>query len=342
MPPVKYGGIERVVFNLAESLVKQGHKVTLFASANSKTSARLVPCVDKALRVLPETANPRIHEAYMYHGLYEAMRVLNKEKFDIIHNHMGWPFFTLLDGLNTPVLTTLHNSLKPEYERSYEERHMYAFNKDMPLVSISYAQRKSTPRFNFIDTVYNGIRPERFKFSNKPGQYLAFLGRFSPEKGPEQAIRIAKKTGIPLVMAGKINDFEQKYFDKNIKPLIDGKFISFIGEVGHGQKVKLLKNAMALLSPLRWDEPFGLTNIEAMACGTPVISIRRGSAAEIIQDGKTGYLCKDVREMIKRVADIHLIDRAACRQRVEDHFTAMEMAERYVAVYQKLVAANKA
>lgn len=337
VPPKKYGGTERVVYNLAEELVGLGHDVTLFASGDSQTSARLVSCVPSAIRKLKEAQNARVNVAYTYSGLVEAINVLQAEHFDIVHNHMGWPFFPLKSFVTAPVLTTLHNSLKDDYARSYEERHMYGLYKNMPLVGISKSQCKPFPKFNFVGTVYNGIQVERFAFNAKPDDYLLFFGRLSPEKGPTQAIEIAKKTGHRLIMAGKINDFEEEYYHKTLKPLIDGKKISFIGEVGHADKVKLFKNARAVLAPLQWDEPFGLVNIEAMACGTPVITINRGSAPEIIIDKQVGYLCGSVEGMIRRVGDIGKIDRAACRRHVQQHFTARHMAEAYLEIYKKTI-----
>lgn len=339
VPPKKYGGTELVVYNLAEELVKLGHNVTLLASGDSRTSAKLVSCVPRAIRKFKEAQNARINAAYTYGGLVEAIDVLHTKRFDIVHNHMGWPFFAIKSCVRAPLITTLHNSLKDEYARSHEEKHMYGLYKGTPLVSISKSQRKPFPEFNFIGTVYNGIQVERFSFNAKPDDYLLFFGRFSPEKGPLEAIDIARKTGHRLIMAGKINDFEKEYFNKILKPHIDGKQINFVGEVGHTTKVKLFKNARAVVAPLRWDEPFGLVNIEAMACGTPVITINRGSSPEIIIDGKVGYLCNNVRQMIKRVGDIDKIDRAACRQHVEQHFTAKQMAEAYLKIYQKIIKA---
>jgi glycosyltransferase involved in cell wall biosynthesis len=341
VPPKKYGGIELVVYNLVEQLISQGHKVTLYASGDSYSSAKLVPVVPKALRSLPELRNLRVHEAMTYHGLVGVVRHIRNRDFDIIHNHMGWPFFVMQEFVRVPVVTTLHNSLASEYERSFEERYMFNLNPSAPLVSISLSQRRAAPHLNYVSNVYNGIDVDAFEYNESPQDYLAFLGRFSPEKGPEQAISLAKRTGHKLIMAGKINSFEEEYFRRKIQPKIDGKQILFIGEVGHAEKVELLKNAKALISPLKWNEPFGLTNVEAMACGTPVITTEKGSLPEIISDGKTGFLCPTIAEMARAVRNVESIKRADCRKHVERNFSAARMASGYVAAYKKVMAENK-
>ncbi|HUD06922.1 MAG TPA: glycosyltransferase family 4 protein [Candidatus Saccharimonadales bacterium] len=332
VPPLKYGGIELVVYNLAEELHRKGHDVTLFASGDSHTSAKLEECVPKAIRTLNVAKNNKTRVALNYQGLAKAIEIINKEKFDIVHNHLGWPLLLFMHTLNCPVITTLHGTLADPTERL-----MYDKYRDSAYVSISDSQRRHGPNLNYVATVHNGIDTDAFSFSNKPGDYLAFLGRISPEKGPGYAIEIARKTGQRLIMAAKIDPVDISYFEETVEPLIDGDLVSFLGEVGHEAKVKLLKNAKALLSPLQWDEPFGLANVEAMACGTPVIAINRGSMPEVILNGKTGYLCSNIDEMIDRVADIDKISRQACRAHVEDSFSSKLMAERYLKTYAKFI-----
>lgn len=265
-------------------------------------------------------------------GLGKALAHINRSNFDIVHNHFGWPMLMFAELVKAPLITTLHGSLAEP-----TENYMHNLCKNTPFISISNAQRRHAKHLNYVATVYNGIDVSRFEFSSKPQDYLVFLGRIHPQKGPEYAIEIAKKSNHKLIIAAKIDPLEQSYFEKKIKPLIDGKQIKFIGEVDHKQKVDLLKNAKAMISPIQWDEPFGITNIEALACGTPVISINRGSIPEILVDGKTGYLCRTIRQMIKRVNDIDKIDRQTCRWHVEQHFTAKGMALGYLKAYEKVI-----
>jgi glycosyltransferase involved in cell wall biosynthesis len=214
---------------------------------------------------------------------------------------------------------------------------MHNYFRWAPFVSISNSQRRHSPKLNYVDTIYHGIYPDEFEFNGTPGDYLAFLGRIHPQKGPVHAIKIARATGQKLIIAAKTDPAEFEYLRKRVKPLIDGKQIIFLGEVGQAEKVKLLKNARALLSPLQWDEPFGIVNLEAMACGTPVITMRRGSMPEIIEDGKTGFLCRSSAEMRAAIQKIDTIDRSYCRKYVEQHFTAREMAENYIKVFDKVI-----
>jgi glycosyltransferase involved in cell wall biosynthesis len=329
VPPEKYGGTERVVYSLAEGLVGLGHDVTLLASGDSKTSARLVACVERSLR--PELEkNQRLWHYLNWQGFHQALDHLRSEKYDIVHNHGDWPFLIASCFANVPLLTTIHNPVqfKLGVPNIYRE-HQY--------ISISDAQRAYMPDLDYVATVYHGLEVEAFEFNDAPGDYLAFLGRIHRDKGVEEAIKIARATDNKLIIAAKIDAPDRYYYRKVIKPLIDGKQIIFIGEVAHAAKVALLKNARALLSPIQWDEPFGLTNIEAMACGTPVIAIARGSLPEIMIDGKTGYLCKTTEQMIKRVADIDKIKRIDCRKHVENKFTARKMAQNYIKVFDKVL-----
>lgn len=332
VPPEKYGGTERVVYSLAEGLVGLGHDVTLLASGDSRTSARLIPCVETHLRPFLEK-NQRTWLYLQWQGFHQALRHLKSEHYDIVHNHGDWPFLIAGTFTCAPMVTTIHNPVQfqlgvPEVYRNYR------------YISISDAQRKYRPELEYVATIHHGIDVDSFEYNDTPSDYLAFLGRIHPDKGPEEAIHIARETGSKLIMAAKIDAPDRYYYRKKIKPLIDGKQIIFIGEVAHAAKVALLKNARALLSPIQWDEPFGLTNIEAMACGTPVIAIRRGSLPEIIVDGKTGFLCKTIQKMISRVDDLHKISRRACRQHVQKHFSEQRMAQNHIKVYQKMLKAR--
>jgi glycosyltransferase involved in cell wall biosynthesis len=332
VPPKKYGGTELIVYNLAEELVGLGHDVTLIASGDSTTTAKLVPAVDEAIRTLTKARNPQTRMALKYQGLANALNIVVNGKFDILHNHYGWQLLMFKQLLNCPIITTLHGTLADPTEQE-----MYSLHREMPYISISESQRLHGPQLNYVDTVYNGIQVERFEFNDQPKDYLAFLGRISPQKGPEYAIELAKKTNQRLIIAAKIDPVDESYFRQIVEPLIDGEQISFIGEVDHTAKVDLLKYAKALISPLQWDEPFGIVNVEALACGTPVITINRGSMPEILIDGKTGFLCSNIDEMISRVADIDTINRQACRDHVEQYFTAHGMAEHYLKTYESLL-----
>lgn len=336
VPPKTYGGTERVVYNLAQELVKQGHKVTLFASGDSHTRAKLVACTPRAIRVLPESRNQGIRMGLNYRALAKAIASINKMDFDIVHNHFGWPLLLFKDLIKFPVVTTLHGILSEP-----TERYMHRVLKNEPFISISNSQRRHGANLKYVGTVYNGIRPERFSFNENPQDYLVFLGRIHPHKGPEFAIEIAKKSKRQLIIAAKIDPLEQHYFETEIKPLIDGKQIKFIGEVNHWEKVRLLKNAWAMISPIQWDEPFGITTIESLACGTPVITVKRGSMIEILTDGKYGFLCSNLDEMIESVDKIGSIDRRACRIHVEKHFTAKHMADGYIKCYQRLLKKSR-
>jgi glycosyltransferase involved in cell wall biosynthesis len=333
VPPKKYGGTELVVYNLTEELVALGHDVTLIASGDSTTSAKLAPAVDQAIRVLSRARNPKTRTALKYQGLANTLSIIMNGNFDILHNHYGWELLMFKKLLKCPIITTLHGTLVDPTEQE-----MYSLYKDMSFVSISDSQRRHGPHLNYLGTVYNGIQVDRFKFNDKPQDYLAFLGRITPEKGPVYAIEIARKTNQRLIIGAKIDPVDKSYFEQIVEPLIDGDQIKFIGEVDHPAKVELLSNARALISPLQWDEPFGLVNIEALASGTPVISINRGSMPEIIETGKVGFLCSNIDEMINRVADIDTIDRRACRDHVEKNFTSQVMATQYSKIYNKLTA----
>lgn len=335
VPPKKYGGTELVIYNLAEELVKLGHDVTLLASGDSKTSARLVPCVNRAIRVLPLARNQATRQALNLAGLANALHVIQSSDYDIVHNHIGWPALLFFNFMHTPVVTTLHGTLDKTLEPT--ENLMLNIHRRHPFISISKSQRAHLPTLRFVGTVYNGIDVNRFSFSRNHDGYLAFLGRIHPHKGPAHAIEVAKKTNHKLIIGAKIDPIDEEYFMREVKPLIDGKQIIFLGELGHKDKVKLLKNAKALLMPLQWDEPFGIANIEAMACGTPVITLNRGSMPEVIANNKTGFICENVDEIIEKIDDLPQIDRKTCREHVETHFTSAQMAQKYLKIYTHLI-----
>ncbi len=332
VPPVKYGGTEVIVYTLAEELVKLGHEVSLFASGDSVTSAGLVPVVPKAFG---SAASKRLREALTYKALTKVVQRFGDESYDIIHNHIGWQFLLFRDFIKSPVLTTIHWALDNPVEKL-----MYQMHGDMPYASISHSQQKPLPDLNYVDVAYHGLHIEDFPFSAKSQDYLAFLGRFSPVKGPLEAIEIAKKTGHRLLMAAKINDFERVFYERRIKPLIDGKQIVYLGEIEPEQRADLLGGAKALLSPISWEEPFGLTNIEALACGTPVIAMARGALPEVMSrdDSKIGFLCNNVSEMIEAVGRLSEINRHDCRAYAMRHFCGSAMAHRYVKLYEKVIA----
>ena len=332
VPPKKYGGTELVVYNLTQELIKRGHKVYLVAAGGSKTDAQLLPVFPRPLRTYPEAQDIDTRNSLKFIGIGKIMQYLKNLDVDIIHNHIGWRLLPFSPLLKAPLVTTLHGPLDIKYQKM-----VYGAFPKANYVSISNNQREPFPKLNYQATVYNGIDVQKFPFSEKEGEYLAFLGRMSPEKGPIEAIKAAKKAGIKLKMAAKIDAVDREFFEKKVAPLIDGKKVEFIGEVGHEGKVNLLKNARALLAPIQWREPFGLFLVEPMACGTPVIAFDRGAVPEIIEDGKTGFIVKNVNEMADAVKKISRIDRKACRRRVEKCFSSEKMTTSYEKLYQKIL-----
>jgi glycosyltransferase involved in cell wall biosynthesis len=331
VPPRLYGGTERIVSYLTEELVALGHDVTLFASGDSITSAELVPCCPRALRLDPTVRDTIPHLMLMIDKVRERA-----EKFDILHFHIDLFHFPLFRALAARTLTTLHGQqdlgdLKPFYSRFSE----------MPLISISDNQRKPLPHANFVTTIHHGLPPDLHRPSFEQGSYVAFLGRISPEKRPDRAIRIARAAGIPLKIAAKIDKVDEDYFRNDILPLIDGPGVEFIGEINEREKTQFLGAAAALLFPVDWPEPFGLVMIEAMACGTPVLAFRCGSIPEIIEDGVTGKVVDSEEEAIAVLPEIMSYDRRAVRQRFEERFSARRMAKDYVSTYRKLLAIQK-
>lgn len=327
VPPKAYGGTERVVHYLTEALVHQGHDVTLFASADSRTSAKLHAIVPEALRLAPEK-----HEPLAWHMLELAQVSGMADSFDIIHFHTDYLHFPLWRKMRTPHVTTLHGRLDlPDLKPLFTEF------RDMPVVSIANHQREPLPMACWTGTVYNGIPVDFYDFQADAGDYLAFLGRISPEKGAEAAIEIALRAEMPLKMAAKIDPVDREYFEARIRHRLNHPLIEFIGEVDEQGKNELLGGAKALIFPIAWPEPFGLVMIEAMACGTPIIAYRRGSVAEVMNDGVTGYIVDSEEEAVAAIARIGQIDRGRCRNYFEERFCADRMARNYVGVYQKLM-----
>lgn len=327
VPPKKYGGTERVVFNLAEQLVVLGHNVDLYATGDSTTSANLIPVTEAPIRNLI-AYRPRDWFAKQIEAVYFVNNKLKHKTYDIIHSHMDEPFTMLNKYLRDPVVTTLHNPVPPYLNQGYKDQHF---------VSISNSQRKLSPGLNYVSTVYNGIDITKFSFNLKPKNYLLFLGRISPDKGIEQAITIAKATYQKLIIVAKVDPPDRIYYRNVVKPLINGRNIVYLGEMEESKKIEILRDAKALLSPIQWDEPFGLVNIEALACGVPVLTLNRGSMPEIFKDGKVGVLANNIKELTNSIKKIDKIKRIDCREHVEKYFTSRTMALGYLRAYRRVI-----
>jgi glycosyltransferase involved in cell wall biosynthesis len=330
VPPKLYGGTERIVHYLTEALVAMGHEVTLFASGDSRTSARLVSCCGKALR-LADCQDPIAPHLAMAE---EVMR--HADEFDILHSHIDYLAFPAARRrTDAPLVTTMHGRTDlPEQSLIHRE---FA---GMHLISISREQRRFLPDAAWLGTVYHGLPTGLYPFQGKPGEYLAFLGRISPEKRPDLAIEVARKTGIPLRIAAKVSRHEEEYFEETIKPLLSPPGIEFLGEIGETEKAGFLGGALALLFPVDWPEPFGLVMIEAMACGTPVIAFRRGSVPEVIEEGVSGFIVEDAEAAARAVAKASELDRARVRAAFERRFTTERMAAGYMRLYKRLLASR--
>ena len=328
VPPQLYGGTERVVSYLTEALVEQGHDVTLFASGDSVTAARLIAPCRRALR-LDETCVDQI--AHHFVLLEEVFR--RADDFDVVHFHIDYFHFPLSRRHRLRQLTTLHGRLDlPDLVPLYRE-----FSA-MPVVSISDAQRAPLPWLRWLATVHHGLPIDLHRFRPEPAGYLAFLGRVSPEKGLDHAIEIAGRAGVPLKIAAKVDPADREYFHAVIEPRLAQPHVEFLGEVGEREKGGLLGGARALLFPVDWPEPFGLVMIEAMACGTPVVAFPRGSVPEVMEPGRTGFLCAGVDEAVAAVGRLAEISRRDCRRAFEERFTATRMARGYVEIYRRLLA----
>lgn len=330
VPPRLYGGTERVVFYLTEELVRLGHDVTLFASGDSQTSARLVACAPRALRL-----DPRVREALPHHLLMLERVRARAHEFDVLHFHIEHVHLPLFRPLAHKTLTTLHGRLDlPDLAPLYREFH------DMALVSISDAQRGALAA-NWVATIHHGLPDPVCPYNPAPRgphgiPYLAFIGRVSPEKGLERAIEIARRAGLRLRIAAKVDRTDEAYWRSRIAPLLDDPLIEYVGEVSEAQKPALLGNAAALLFPINWPEPFGLAMIEAMSCGTPVIAWPHGSVPEIVEPGVTGFIVDSIDAAVAAVQDIARLPRAQVRRRFDERFTAARMARDYLTAYRNL------
>lgn len=326
VPPTLYGGTERVVSYLTEKLVEQGHDVTLFASGDSVTKARLVSPCSTALR-LANCTSPMPHQVLLLeYVLREA------ELFDVIHFHTDFFHFPFCHRSGVPNVTTLHGRLDIE-----DLKPLFKYFRSIPVISISDSQTNPLPNANWQATIYHGLPRDVYQLRQQPSNYLAFLGRVSPEKGVARAIEIASQTGLKLKIAAKIDPVDELYYRNHIQPLLKNRpNVEFIGEIGEEQKNDFLGNALALLFPIEWPEPFGLVVIEAMACGTPVIAFRRGSVPEIITQGLNGFIVDTVPEAVQAVKNIRSISRVECRKLFERSFTSDRMANDYVRVYENL------
>jgi glycosyltransferase involved in cell wall biosynthesis len=336
VPPERYGGTERVVATLTSELTRRGHDVTLFASGDSRTPARLVPIVERAVW----HHRPPYQDLAPFWSLTLGRLLREMDDFDVVHSHLDHFGLPAARACRAPVVTTLHGRLDlPELQPVFEEF------SDVPLVSISDSQRSPVERANWVATVYHGLDLDEFTFRPQRGRYLAFLGRISPEKGVAAAIRIAIRAGMPIRIAARMplprtNDpaarRDWKYYEDEVQPLLQGPDVEVIGQVGGKQKNDFLGNAAALLFPINWPEPFGLVMPEALACGTPVLALRAGSVPEIIQDGVTGFIRDTEEELAEAVAHLDEIDRARCRAEPEERFSACAMTDHYLEVYEQL------
>ena len=328
VPPKYYGGTERVVSYLTEELVNQGHEVTLFASGDSITKAKLFAVCRRSLRLDKHCKDQLAHHILMLEQVFQ-----HANDFDMIQFHVDSLHFSLSRHHPIDHLTTLHGRLDiPDLIPLYREF------KDLPLVSISNAQREPIPWVNWQATIYHGLPDNLYRFRSEKGKYFAFLGRISPEKRVDRAIEIAKHVGIPLKIAAKVDRVDLDYFESVVEPLLRDPLIEFVGEIGDGEKNEFLGNAYALLFPIDWPEPFGLVMIEAMACGTPIIAYNHGSVPEVIEEGHTGFIVKDLKDAIEAAKRISDLSRKRCREVFEMRFTAQKMANHYLQVYNNLLS----
>jgi glycosyltransferase involved in cell wall biosynthesis len=328
VPPKYYGGTERVVSYLTEELHRQGHEVTLFASGDSVSSARLVAACRRSLRLDKHCVDQMAHHVLMLEQVFQRAA-----EFDVVHFHVDYLHFPLSRRQGLAQVTTLHGRLDiPDLESLYREF------REMPVVSISDAQREPLPWVNWQATVYHGLPEDLYRFRPQTGAYFAFLGRISPEKRVDRAIEIAKQVGIPLKIAAKVDRVDDDYFQGVVKPLLRDPLVEYIGEIGDGEKDEFLGNAYALLFPIDWPEPFGLVMIEAMACGTPIIAYRQGSVAEVMEEGRTGFIVTTLEGAVEAARRIPELSRERCREVFEQRFTSRRMAMDYLRVYERLAS----
>jgi glycosyltransferase involved in cell wall biosynthesis len=328
VPPKLYGGTERVVSYITEELVRRGHDVTLFASGDSETRARLAPGCARALRLLGKPEMGSALQLAMLSDIFTDAR----ERFDIVHSHIDYWSFPFARLTQTPTISTMHGRL------DIEDLHpVYRSFPEAALVSISDAQRGPLPDMNWAATIHHGLPPELLRYNPRRGKYLAFIGRISPEKRPDLAIEVALKSGVPLKIAAKVDAVDREYFADVIKPLLKSPLIEYIGEIGDAQKSEFLGGALALMFTIDWPEPFGLAMIEALACGTPVIARPCGSVPEVMQDGVTGFIAREVDELVAAVGKVGSISRERCRREFEARFSVQVMIDKYEAIYQRLL-----
>ncbi len=327
VPPKYYGGTERIVSYLTEELVRQGHEVTVFASGDSVTTARLVSGCPRSLRLDKDCIDQMAHHLVMLEQLYRQA-----DEFDVVHFHLDYLHFPFSRREGLTRVTTLHGRLDiPDLVPLYREF------VDEPVVSISTSQRTPIPWANWQATVYHGLPDSLYRFHPEPEGYLAFIGRISPEKRVDRAIEIAKRVGMPLRIAAKVDPVDKDYFTSTIEPQLDHRLIEFVGEIGDAQKDEFLGNAAMLLFPIDWPEPFGLAMIEALACGTPVVAYRHGAVPEVLEQGRTGFIVDHLDAAVEAVRQLSRLSRQGCREAFEERFTAQEMARNYVRVYERLI-----
>lgn len=332
VPPTLYGGTERVISWLTEELVTLGQDVTLFASGDSVTTAKLEPMWPRALRLDGTVRDPNALNMMMIEQVYQRAK-----EFDLMHFHLDYFPFSLMSRQPTPFITTLHGRLDlPEHHP------VFATFSAIPIVSISNSQRRPVPKANWVATVQHGLPADLLQPQAVQPSYLAFLGRISPEKRVDRAIRIAQRCGLPLKIAAKVDRADEDYFNETIRPLLSTPGVEFIGEIGDDRKSEFLSGAIALLVPIDWPEPFGLVMIEALACGAPVIAFNRGSVPEIVEDGVTGFVVEDETSAAGAVRDVPSLSRSAIRRQFEERFTARRMAEDYLLLYRKLIDGKRA
>jgi glycosyltransferase involved in cell wall biosynthesis len=331
VPPQLYGGTERVVSHLTEELVAQGHDVTLFASGDSVTSARLIAVTPRALRLDDTVQDPLAHMVRMV-----ELVMRDAASYDVLHFHIDYLHFPLLRYVATPSVTTLHGRLDvPDLVP------LYRTFPDAPVISISLAQREPLPWLNWLANIYHGLQHQDIVPSFGPGKYLAFLGRISPEKGLDHAIEIAKRADMELKVAAKVDSADEEYFRDEIEPLLEHAHVEFIGEIAESDKDEFLGNAAAVVFPIDWPEPFGLVMIEAMARGTPVVAYRRGSVAEVIDEGISGFVVDDIGPAVDALQAAMRLPRAGVRAAFDRRFTAARMARDYVAVYERMIGRSR-
>ena len=332
VPPRSYGGTERVASWLTEELVRSGHEVTLFASGESQTAAELVACSPKPLRFDPDATVPDIYHLIMLDQLWQRA-----DEFDVVHFHIDYLHFPLFREIATKTLTTLHGRLDLPFLYP-----IFRYFTDMPVVSISMHQRQPMPYANWVGVVHHGLPRDLLPYCEAPSwDYLAFLGRICPEKRVDRAIRIAKRVGMKLKIAAKIDKVDREYFETTIEPMLDDPLIEYIGEVSDAEKRDFLGNAYAMLFPIDWPEPFGLVMIEAMACGVPVIAWRNGSVPEVIEHGLTGMIVDNEDEAVRAVRRASMLNRFRIRQRFEERFTVERMADDYLSLYEQAIGTSQ-